>query len=126
MDMKDDRLKYCPTCGSEAVINHEVYYYGSHVRCDNGKCMESLKYVLFDKWQDRPNEPSEPNEMLDCKLGLYYVYWKESAGGGSSIAAIGYYPNGKRWIAPANWVSGSTPLIGQVNKIEHLELIERV
>jgi len=37
--------------------------------------------------------------------GLYTVYWK---GGGSSLASIGTTPTGKKWIAPVNWVSGST------------------
>lgn len=41
-------------------------------------------------------------ELQSCPLGLYKVWWKS---GGSSLAAIGMMSDGKRWIAPTNWVS---------------------
>lgn len=39
-------------------------------------------------------------EMLNCKLGVYRIWWKS---GGSSVASIGNDYNGNRWMAPANW-----------------------
>lgn len=39
-------------------------------------------------------------------LGLYRVFWKC---GGSSIAAIGNTAEGRRWIAPCNWLSPMMP-----------------
>lgn len=36
--------------------------------------------------------------------GLYRIHW---VGGGTSVAAVGMYPNGSTWIAPTNWVKGA-------------------
>jgi hypothetical protein len=41
----------------------------------------------------------EDVRKLEC--GLYRVFWKV---GGTSLAAVGYFSNGDRWIAPCNWV----------------------
>ena len=43
-------------------------------------------------------------EMRNCALGLYRIYWKS---GGYSLASVGYTYNGTRWIAPSNWISGT-------------------
>jgi len=37
------------------------------------------------------------DEMLNCNLGIYRIYWKS---GGSSLAAIGMDREGDRWLAP--------------------------
>lgn len=38
-------------------------------------------------------------------LGLYRIFWKEKYGGGTSLAAVGFFANGDRWITPTNWTS---------------------
>lgn len=37
--------------------------------------------------------------MKNCKLGLYEIFWKS---GGSSLASIGQTNSGVKWIAPYN------------------------
>lgn len=37
--------------------------------------------------------------------GLYRIHWKCDAGGGTSLAAIGSYSDGRRWFAPTNWTT---------------------
>jgi hypothetical protein len=44
-------------------------------------------------------------EYNSLPLGLYRIFWKQSCGGGMSLAAIGMTENGSRWIAPTNWVA---------------------
>jgi hypothetical protein len=41
-------------------------------------------------------------ELLKLKHGLYRVFWKE---GGSSLAAVGSGPDGRRWLAATNWIN---------------------
>lgn len=41
-------------------------------------------------------------ESMQLPLGLYRIFWKS---GGSSLASIGMLENGRRWIAPCNWVT---------------------
>jgi hypothetical protein len=41
-------------------------------------------------------------EVQQLKLGIYRVYWKT---GGCSVASVGFFANGERWIAPANWIN---------------------
>lgn len=36
--------------------------------------------------------------------GLYRIFWRK---GGTSLAAIGTCADGRRWIAPSNWVTPS-------------------
>jgi hypothetical protein len=43
-------------------------------------------------------------QIQELPLGLYRVHWTESAGGGTSLAAVGQTDNGDRWLAPVNWV----------------------
>lgn len=45
--------------------------------------------------------------QVDALLpGLYLVHWKE---GGTSLAAVGIRNDGRRWLAPTNWVAPSSP-----------------
>ena len=61
------------------------------------------------------------DEMKNCKLGLYEVFWKS---GGRSIASIGNMHNGDRWIAPTNWTSESDPTGRLDDKM--IDSIERI
>lgn len=47
-------------------------------------------------------------EVQKLNHGLYKIKWKKKHGGGSSLASIGSCPDGARWLACCNWVSGST------------------
>lgn len=38
--------------------------------------------------------------------GLYRIWWDS---GGSSLAAVGVTADGKRWLAPINWVAPESP-----------------
>ncbi len=54
-------------------------------------------------------------------LGLHRVFWKS---GGSSLAAIGMLSDGRRWIAPTNWLSpGTEPTAGAWAEIDRTELL---
>jgi len=44
-------------------------------------------------------------DVKALKTGLYEILWNT---GGTSLASIGITANGKRWMAPTNWSSGST------------------
>lgn len=61
------------------------------------------------------------DDMKNCKLGLYEVFWKS---GGSSIASIGNMHNGVRWVAPTNWTSESDPTGRLDDKM--IDSIERI
>lgn len=37
--------------------------------------------------------------------GLFIIYWKESKGGGTSVASVGSDATGRRWFAPTNWIT---------------------
>lgn len=63
-EIRDD-LKPCPFCGCEAVINHEVEYYGSHCKCSNSNCAASKNYIIFEQWQERkPTQDWAYEELL--------------------------------------------------------------
>jgi hypothetical protein len=47
------------------------------------------------------------SEVQALGHGLYKIYWTESSGGGSSLAAVGSTIKGDRWIACTNWVRGA-------------------
>lgn len=56
--------------------------------------------------------------------GLYRIFWHERHGGGSSLAAVGSTPDGRRWMAPTNWIgidSETTP--AHWRTVERVELI---
>lgn len=44
----------------------------------------------------------------NLKHGVYKINWKKKFGGGHSLASIGTDSEGNLWIAPCNWISGST------------------
>ena len=69
------------------------------------------------------------DDMKNCKLGLYEVFWKS---GGSSIASIGNMHDGVRWVAPTNWTSESDPtgrlddkMIASIERIVLLYVTQR-
>ncbi len=41
-------------------------------------------------------------EVQLLEHGLYKIWWKS---GGHSLAAVGSLSNGKRWMAPTNWIT---------------------
>lgn len=63
-------------------------------------------------------------QIKNCKLGLYEVFWRS---GGSSIASIGNMHNGVRWIAPTNWTSNNDPTgrldDEMINRIDRIVLL---
>lgn len=63
-------------------------------------------------------------EMQKLDHGLYIVKWKKRHGGGRSLASVGSCSNGDRWLAPCNWVSGSTSDILTWGKIKKVKLIK--
>lgn len=52
--------------------------------------------------------------------GLYRVYWKNAKG--FSLAAAGIDKDGNSWLAPTNWVNGSSNL-SVWERVERLEPI---
>lgn len=46
------------------------------------------------------------NDAKKLRNGLYEIHWKQSEGGGSSLAAVGRTENGTPWLAPCNWING--------------------
>ena len=58
-------------------------------------------------------------EVKELPLGLYRIYWKSE---GSSLAAVGNTSEGKRWIAPCNWVN--VPTTTHWRSVERAVLIE--
>lgn len=56
--------------------------------------------------------------------GLYIIKWKKKNGGGTSLASVGSTSNGDRWLAPCNWVSGSTSDSEIWDKIKKVKLIK--
>ncbi len=52
------------------------------------------------------------DQVNKLPLGVYRIHWKESSGGGSSVAAVGQMHDGQRWLAPANWTApkGQCPI----------------
>lgn len=66
----------------------------------------------------------EKDQVKALKHGLYKAKWKKSHGGGSSLVAVGSGPNGDKWIAPTNWISGSTFDLKVWNKIKKVKLIK--
>lgn len=59
-------------------------------------------------------------QVQQLNHGFYVIFWKKSCGGGYSYAAVGSMSNGNRWMAPTNWVSGST------DKKKHWRDVSRV
>jgi hypothetical protein len=63
------------------------------------------------------------DEIKDLPNGLYIIIWVTSEGGGFSLSALGRDREGKIWIAPVNWTSGSTSIDEQLDKIENMLLV---
>lgn len=59
-------------------------------------------------------------EVNKLKHGLYKIYWRD---GGFSIASMGGFANGDRWIAPVNWINGSVSFDKFKRKILKMELL---
>jgi len=55
------------------------------------------------------------------RLGLYQVYWNS---GGSSLSAIGMDSEGKRWIAPINWMEPCKMTNGLWDMIKSIKRIK--
>ena len=57
-------------------------------------------------------------EVLALSGGLYRVTWAD--GGGTSLAAVGCDAQGRRWLAPCNWIEGVgvTTLWERVGRVE--------
>ncbi len=66
-------------------------------------------------------------EVGTLKNGVYRVYWKDTHGGGCSVAAVGGMHNGQRWLAPSNWTAGPgfCPVsTTSWDAVDHVELLE--
>jgi len=50
-------------------------------------------------------EESAESTVKGLTHGFYEIYWRS---GGSSLASVGYDSTGNNWLAPCNWISGST------------------
>lgn len=46
-----------------------------------------------------------PDEVATVAHGLYRIWWRN---GGVSIGSVGSTASGARWLAPTNWLSGSS------------------
>jgi hypothetical protein len=64
------------------------------------------------------------SEVEKLQPGIYRIFWKESSGGGDSLAAIGITKKGGRWMAPINWVEPTTDVIRwrMVDRVEFLSI----
>jgi|DEB0MinimDraft_4_1074332.scaffolds.fasta_scaffold94343_2 hypothetical protein len=45
------------------------------------------------------------DKVQELDHGLYTIYWKQSVGGGKSLAAVGSLANGDMWYACTNFIS---------------------
>jgi len=63
-------------------------------------------------------------EVQKLNHGLYKIKWKKKHGGGRSLASVGSCPDGNRWVAACNWVSGSTNEIQVWNQIKSVKVIK--
>jgi hypothetical protein len=65
--------------------------------------------------------------VRELPFGVYRIHWKKSAGGGSSIGAVGQTYSGKRWLACTNWTNGhdDAPVQGYKiwDRVKKVELI---
>ena len=61
-------------------------------------------------------------DVAKLEPGLYRLWWKESRGGGNSLASVGVTKSGGRWMAPVNWVAPTTDAI-QWRSVEEAEML---
>ena len=68
------------------------------------------------------------SEVRKLKHGLYLVHWKPSHGGGTSLAAVGSYGNGDRWLAPTNWIAigGHEHAARNWRAVEKMQLLQLI
>ena len=71
-------------------------------------------------------ETIEHKEIMNCKYGVYKVFWRS---GGHSVASIGGLYDGQRWLAPSNWTApnGHNPtclLMDKINDIDYMIRME--
>ena len=45
-------------------------------------------------------------DVKKLKLGIYRLWWRS---GGGSLASVGAYADGEKWMAPVNWISPPSP-----------------
>lgn len=62
------------------------------------------------------------DEVSKLAPGIYRVYWVAAGPVLTSVAAVGLHANGKRWIAPTDWVSPRRKT-NLWNLVSHVELI---
>lgn len=71
----------------------------------------------------------ERMKLIEAKklpLGLYRVTWKESRGGGTSLASVGRTNNGTPWLAPTNWITVLTSdekAASVWRDVEHMQIL---
>ena len=88
------------------------------------KRLNDIKKFVMDKYVSN-TELTNKRDILNCKHGLYKIYWKS---GGSSLASIGSLSCGARWFAPTNWTNARHPtgvLENYVDDIIKLKLISK-
>ena len=71
--------------------------------------------ALLDFWVGMKKK-----DVQELKHGLYRIHWKS---GGSSLASVGSMPDGARWMAPTNWVSGSSASRDVWRAVESVDLL---
>ena len=59
-------------------------------------------------------------KVQDLKHGVYKIYWHS---GGMSLAAVGSFGDGSRWMSPVNWISGATSSRKQWRHVKKVEAI---
>lgn len=70
-------------------------------------------------------------EVGNLKIGLYRVFWNN---GSYSLAAIGLFYSGEKWIAPVNWsfddrvspINGGRETIGNWGVWEDIKRVELI
>lgn len=63
------------------------------------------------------------DEVQKLRHGLYKITWRNNEYIMESLAAIGSYPNGDRWMAPTNWVHVPTASMAYWDRVEKIQLI---
>tara|TARA_R110000772_G_scaffold99174_1_gene198717 strand:- start:3940 stop:4299 length:360 start_codon:yes stop_codon:yes gene_type:complete len=57
------------------------------------------------------------SDVQNLDHGLYRIWWKD---GGSSLASVGSDQHGFRWLAPTNWISGSSTSTVCWDAVDHI------
>ena len=64
-------------------------------------------------------------DVQELEHGLYRVYWEDSPEAPSSLAAVGSDADGRRWLAPTNWVTVG-PQLTQAQQWARVARVERI